>query len=195
MMGVLLDTCSGVCWSIVYATAIVLGVRHKTWFIPAVSICINLSWEFWVVVFRFIHGGAEGRAFWIQFIWLLLDIGVFLTLVCNNTKKRICLSGLAVALLFGWLLLFWLDWWVEFAFIDNALMSFLFILHWRKDGGRSASRLIAGMKLIGTLSATLFEGIFCWSFLALYVGGICLILDAHYLRLVNRKAKGDTKSP
>ena len=193
MAAVFLDACMGICWSLVYILAIALGIQQKTWCIPAVSICLNFSWEFWVVTFRLIHGGASGLAFYTQLGWLILDIGVLLTLICYFPKKHFVFVGLVVSLMIGWVLLFRLEWFLEFAFLDNALMSLLFIRRKLRDGTKGDSRLIGEAKLLGTLSSTVLEGVLRRNFFALYVGGICLILDAYYLLLVTQKTERRSK--
>ena len=77
-MNQILDATNGICWSIVYVEAIILGFRHKTWHIPQLAICQNFAWELLVVINR-LQNGFFGLPFFIQLAWLLLDIGVLIT--------------------------------------------------------------------------------------------------------------------
>lgn len=186
MLAMLLDGCSGFCWSTVYVAAIALGIKRKTYLIPALSICLNFSWEFWAVAERMFHGTARGESFFIQTAWLMLDVGVFVTLLLYGPRKgtRLCwrsLVGLTAALAIGYVLLFRKGRFLEWAFWDNTLMSGLFIRHYRKGNRGGVSLLIAAAKLLGTLCNTILEGIICKNLAALWLGGICLILDGYYL--------------
>lgn len=82
-----LDAVQFACWCCVYLYAIRNGFRYKTWCIPAVSICINFSWELWSVVLR-LRSGSANYGLMVSAVWLLLDVGVAATLVYNYRRRQ-----------------------------------------------------------------------------------------------------------
>ncbi len=80
-----LDAVQFACWCCVYLYAIRNGFRYRTWCIPAVSICINFSWELWSVVLR-LRSGSVNYGLWVSAVWLLLDVGVAATLICHYRR-------------------------------------------------------------------------------------------------------------
>jgi len=157
-----LDFGMGICWTVVYITAIVEGFRRKTWCIPAVSICINFSWEFWSVVVKTV-ANETGQSYYIPLVWLLLDIGVFLTLLLYGPKNgsKICwgaVAGLTAATLVGGFVFFQMQEFLLGSYLDNVTMSALFVRRRIKGDQNGDVKVIAVMKLIGTLCATMLYG-------------------------------------
>ncbi len=71
------------------------------------------------------------------------------------------------------------------AFLDNALMSALFLRRsYLSASPARRSRFLGICKLLGTLCATVVEGVLYWRSLLLWAGGICLLLDVFYLFVV-----------
>lgn len=159
-MNFVLDATNGICWSIVYATAIILGFRHRTWYIPQLAICQNLSWEFLIVISRF-QSGSFGFAFFIQFVWLLLDVGILITWIlydkCTSFIKKTVLLLLVFTALYT--LAYKADKWEFAAFLINLIMSVEFIRRTYQNGHCPNSIFIATANLIGTLSATILYGL------------------------------------
>lgn len=189
-MNMFLDMVSGVSWSLVYLTAIIVGCKHRTWCIPKLAICQNFAWEFWVVLNRICTGGTHSIAFAIQLAWLLLDIGVLITWLIFDqiNAKHFSSNLLLLYVVFAalYLLAYRAKNWEFSAFLINAIMSAAFIIRAHKDPGPWQSRFIAAGKLIGTLAATILNGIIYWNPLLLWLGGLCLLLDSYYLAIFRK---------
>lgn len=194
-MNTALDISSGICWSIVYIMAIVLGFQRKAWYIPKLAICQNFAWELLVVINR-LQSGSYGIAFAIQLLWLLLDIGVLITwLIYDRTGKYIWLKntglllGVSVAM---YILAYRAGKWEFAAFLINAIMSAGFVLRLYRNDTFPESVIIAGAKLVGTLAATILNGLIWWNPVLLWLGGLCLLLDGYYLiSILNNKMAGE----
>lgn len=194
-MNTFLDISSGICWSIVYIMAMVLGFQQKTWCIPKLAICQNLAWELLVVINR-IQSGSYGIAFLIQLAWLLLDIGVLITwLLYDRAEKLSWLkkTGLLLAVFAAmYLLACRAGKWEFAAFLINAIMSAGFVLRLHRNHEFPESAVIAGAKLVGTLAATILNGWIWWNPVLLWLGGICFLLDGYYLvSIVHKKMAGE----
>ena len=189
-MNLALDLISDICWSITYTAAIVLGAKRRTWCIPKLAICQNFAWEFWVVLDRFCTGGTRSVAFVIQFVWLLLDMGIlFLWLRYDRNKGQPLKNAmlLVVVMTAMYLLAYSGGYWEFAAFLINAIMSGLFILRASRDHSPWTSSVIASAKLVGTLAATILNGVIFRNGVILWLGGLCLIFDSYYLMTLRRK--------
>lgn len=190
-MHTLLDLTNGISWCIVYILAIIFGIKNKTWFIPKIAICQNFSWEFLMVLNRFLAGETYSIAFIIQLIWLILDaviLGSWIYLDRNKPFKliqNIALSFLVFTAMF--FLAYLAGEWEFSAFLINVIMSAAFVFRERKNIHAPCSVMIATCKLIGTLAATILSGIIYWDPLILWLGGICFILDIYYLAMISGK--------
>lgn len=193
-MTAVLDLISGVCWSVTYVAAVVLGVRKKIWYIPKLAICQNFAWEFWVVMERILTGSPLSTAFVIQIAWLALDVGVLFTWVHYDRGDPRNKLGNATLFLgvfaLMYLLAFRLGAWEFTAFAINAIMSAAFLLRENREEDAPKSCLIAVTKLVGTLAATILNGIIWRNMLLLWLGGICLLFDGRYLAVCARKFQG-----
>ena len=182
-MTIALDVASGMCWSIVYLVAIIKGFQSKTWCIPKLAICQNLSWELYIVISG-ITNNSYGTGFFVQLIWLILDIGVLLTwLLYDRDGKYAMLRKLGILLCVSVVMLFptyILSLWELTAFAINLIMSAAFIIRFRNGGIHWRSKVIAVAKLIGTFAATILNGVIFDNKMVLWLGGLCLILDSHY---------------
>jgi len=179
----------GVGWAIAYIAAISIGVRERCWCIPASAIYFNCAWELWSVIDRVCSGVAYDWSFFIPLVWLVLDAGIFVTLLLYGHN-----GGFYWGALF-WLLAFVLlsgavfnkgESFLVSAFLSNVWMSVAFIWNCVRGIGQRASRLIAISKMLGTLCATLLEGVMYRNLLVLYLGGVCFLLDLYYLILLIR---------
>lgn len=194
-MNLLLDLTSGVCWSVVYVFAAFQGIRHKTWCIPRLAICQNLAWEFWVVLYRLQSGEWNSSEFAVQLSWLILDIFVFLTWILRDSQtakklgENVVLLIVVFTYMYVWTYVF--NEWEASAFAINAIMSITFSLRFTNDRSAWTSIFIAVCKLIGTLSATILNGICYSNPLLLWLGGVCFLFDGYYLGLLINKLKGD----
>lgn len=190
-MNTVLDVISGISWSLVYITAIFLGIRHKTWCIPKLAICQNFAWEFWVVFNRFKIGATQSVAYAIQLVWFLLDIVILFTWLYFDRRKDRQLSKnislLLVVFAAMYLLAYRAEKWEFSAFLINAIMSAAFIVRASKSPGLRQSTVISIGKLIGTLAATILNGIIYWNPLLLWLGGLCFLFDCYYLSMLHRQ--------
>lgn len=195
-MNTVLDLCCGIGWSIAYVAAVILGVKRRTWCIPKLSICLNFSWEFWVVVNRLLNGNAFNQAFFIQLAWLLLDIGIVTEWLLFDrgapARRRNNIAMFLVIMAVMYALAYKAGEWGFSVFFVNLVMSAEFIYRTDRDVRNWTSPLIAVAKLIGTLAATILNGLIIWNPLTLWLGGVCFLLDGYYLvMLMNReKRKG-----
>lgn len=201
-MTTFLDFVQMLMWSFVYVYAVVAGFTYKTYCIPALSICINFAWEFWSVVIRVNNGQAWTFGFFISAIWLLLDIGVVVTMVKYYTPMRrggvpgwsvpvIGVTLMASAMSF---LLFNAELLAPIAFADNALMSALFLRkRFLNENRWRTSYIVAICKLIGTLCATIVTGLMSRQILISVLGTICLFLDILYIFTIREIRENEQK--
>ena len=184
-----LDVISGICWSIVYIIANIIGFRCKTWCIPKVAVCTNFSWEFLVVTYRLLTGQIHSFAFLIQFVWLILDIGILTTWLLYDTRdRRYALRNILLFILVFasiYLIACRQAMWEYVAFIINLLMSILFVYRLYKDPQKKWISFTVGIcKMLGTMAATLRCGILCCNSLIAWLGGLCFIADVLYITLL-----------
>lgn len=184
-MTVALDFLCGLGWTVAYILAVVRGFRYKTWCIPGFSICMNFAWELSAVLERISNGSTLGLPFAMQLSWLVFDLGILATwLLYDRSSKRQLLKNIllfltvlitvySVARLAGH--------WEFSVFLINLLMSLEFLVRLEKDPSAWASRGIAVAKLVGTLAATLLNGLVYTNLAVLWMGGLCLLLDSYYI--------------
>jgi len=208
---------SGICWSIVYIDSIRVGFKQKTYAMPIWALGLNIAWEFLHTVLN-----LRGEFFSIQTVvngvWFFLDLFILLSyfrfgyqFFPKNIQKRwfYIWSGTLIVVSFLLQYLFV----VEFgqfkgasyaAFLQNLLMSVLFIVMLVQRGGSNGQTLtIAVCKCIGTIAPTILFGfvghrIFggANSFI-LAVGIIIALFDLAYIWMLAktiRKEKQKTNS-
>jgi len=154
---------SGAFWTLAYLLIIRQGFRDRTYGMPLVALCANLSWEF---VFSFIHP-HPGIQHWVNLTWFLLDIIIFYQLLRYGADEFPALrpwtfySIVLLSLISSILGIEFVS--QEFqdptgvyaAFGQNLMMSGLFIamlLH--RNSLRGQSLWIALGKLLGTAAAS-----------------------------------------
>lgn len=182
-----------IAWSFVYIIAIIIGLKDRTLCIPGIPICLNFSWELFVVMFRILNNGAAGLGFLIQIIWLLLDIPILILWLYYSRNNNLFwknLSILIIAMGFIYIVAYRAGYWAYSAFFINLLMSVMFVYRKIYDPAQRTSLSIAILKLIGTLAATIGNGVLVRNSIVLWLGGLCLLLDIYYLILLLRKRKG-----
>ena len=154
---------SGVLWTITYLLIIHRGVLDRTYGMPLVALCANLSWEF-IFSFVFPHDLPQ-RA--VNVVWFSFDLVILLQLLLYGPREFAYLPrrayygvlALALATSFGAVLA------VTFEFDDfdgaytafgqNLMMSVLFIAMLRSRGSiRGQSVPIALLKMAGTALAS-----------------------------------------
>jgi drug/metabolite transporter superfamily protein YnfA len=159
---------SGACWIITYALIIRRGYLDRSYGMPIVAVCVNISWEF-VFTFLIPHERPQN---YINAGWLLLDLFIFaqLLLFWRSDYRRLDevifypFAGSALLASFG--LIYTMA--TEFdrcgaysAFGQNFLMSILFmIMLFQRNSLMGQSVYIALVKLAGTALASLAAWLF-----------------------------------
>lgn len=194
-----LTVVSGLAWTVVYAEAIRLGFRDRTYAIPAAALGLNFAWEV-VHASHSVATGITAQGFF-NIVWGLADVLIVYTFLRFGRAELP--SWVTRRLFIGWALLLGamafavqLLFVVEFgwddaaryaAFLQNLLMSGLFIAMFVARGGvRGQSLVIAVAKWIGTLAPTVVFGWYGNSPLILGVGALCSALDLAYIGLLWR---------
>jgi hypothetical protein len=193
---------------VAYILIIRRGFLEKTYGIPMVALAGNIVWEFlfgffirppgsepinlWVII-SLIWFGMEGLIF-----WQMLKFGV-------NEKwpsKRFFYSGVVIAVIFALgaelAITYQLsDWEGQYAsFVDNFMMSILFINMLYNRGVRGQSVYIAISKLIGTLAIGIGYLVrFPTAPLQWYLSGGILFFDLLYTGLLYVKLREEGINP
>jgi hypothetical protein len=190
---------SGLAWTAVYVDAIRIGFRDKSYAVPAAALGLNFAWEA-IYASRSVATGISVQGVF-NIAWCLADVLIVYTFLKFGrselpawvTRKLFIgwalllgVTSFAVQLLFvaefGWELASRYA-----AFLQNLLMSGLFIALFAARGGmRGQSLLIGVAKWIGTLAPTIVFGWYGNSPLILGVGGLCSIFDLAYIGLLWR---------
>jgi hypothetical protein len=184
----------GVFWTLVYILIIRLGFREKTFGMPVIALCTNISWEF---VFSFVRPHNIPQRY-IDVTWFVLDSVILYQVVVFgksdfiNKPARLFYPGFALSLILSlWAILSvtyeFRDWnGVYSAFGGNLLMSVLFVtMLLRRNNVCGQSMYIALFKMVGTVSASILSFTFYPSSLLLGFLYITIFLfDAIYLVLL-----------
>jgi hypothetical protein len=187
---------SGLAWTAVYVECIRVGLRDRTYAMPLVALGLNIAWETtyaWHDLSGTIH--AQGV---INTAWALADVVIVYTFVRFGRAEFPSLSGRLFA---GWAVLIfassyavqwlfigefgWEDAAGYAAFLQNLLMSGLFVAMFVARGGRRGqSMVIAVTKWIGTLAPTIAFGALEHSPFILGIGILCSVFDLVYIGLL-----------
>lgn len=196
---------SGICWTVVYIDGIRLGIRDQSYAIPFYALALNIFWELLQTFYGFRSTLTVQTV--INAVWFLFDAGILFTYF--KYGRKYFPSNLLPGAFIGWSLLGLITaFCVEFAFIrefgvaigagysaflQNLLMSVLFIDMLVKRGSREGQSLIIAVnKWIGTLTPTILFGIIGdggfpnGSFLILVLGMLCSAFDLIYIWLLFR---------
>ena len=198
-MTLFLTIMSGLAWTAVYIDAIRIGFRDRTYAIPAAALGLNFAWET-IYATRSVATGITAQGVF-NIAWGLADVVIVYTFLKFGRSE---LPGWITRRLFiGWTVLLGVTSFVvqllfvaEFgwdqasryaAFLQNLLMSGLFIAMFVARGGRRGqTMLIAVAKWIGTLAPTIVFGWYGNSPLILGLGVLCSIFDLAYIGLLWR---------
>jgi hypothetical protein len=198
-MTLFLTVLSGLAWTVVYVDAIRIGLRDRSYAIPAAALGLNFAWEA-IYASRSVATGISVQGVF-NIAWGLADVVIVYTFLKFGRSE---LPAWVTRWLFiGWALLLGVTSFavqllfvVEFgwelagryaAFLQNLLMSGLFIAMFAARGGmRGQSLLIGVAKWIGTLAPTIMFGIFQNSPFILGVGALCSVFDLTYIGLLWR---------
>lgn len=199
-MSLLLTLTSAVAWTLVYAEAIRIGWRERTYALPAAALALNLAWE-WLYAGHGLLVRPGDAQTWVDVVWGLADLAILVTFLRwgrrelpSFVSRQLFVAG-AVCLLLGSAavqLLFVAEFGfagsrsaVYSSFLQNLVMSGLFVgLFLSRGGPRGQSVLIAVAKWLGTLAPTLLFGVLRHSVLALGIGLLCSVTDLAYLGLL-----------
>ncbi len=150
---------SGAFWTFTYALMIRRGFLDKTYGMPLVALCANISWEF-IFSFLYPHGPVQRP---VNIVWFSLDLVILFQLLryglreFDDLSKRVfyAMFGMALATSFCAVLSVTYefdDWYGAYsAFGQNLLMAVLFLAMLRARGSpRGQSVFIALSKMLGT---------------------------------------------
>ena len=150
----------GIFWILTYAFIISKGYKDKTYGMPLLALCANISWEF---IFSFLLPHSPPQLY-INYLWFVLDVIIVFQFFKyyknefpNLSSLTLCIVfGISVAsafsiILSGGIFLGDVDG-VYAAFGQNLLMSVLFVVMFFKRGNtlRGQSIFIAIFKMAGT---------------------------------------------
>jgi len=152
---------SGVFWTLGYILIIKLGFQEKTFGMPKVALCANISWEF---IFSFIHPHSLPQIY-INVAWFSFDLVILFQTIRfgkryfnRNLPSKLFYPSffLTLILSFGAVLSIthqFKDWNGKYAaFGQNFMMSVLFVsMLLRRNNVSGQSMYIALFKMFGTL--------------------------------------------
>jgi hypothetical protein len=188
---------SGLFWTITYLLIIIKGSREKTYGMPMVALCANISWEF---IFSFIIPHKSPQLY-IDYCWLFFDVGILIQFLMygkkdfpSNLSSKLFFPSFLLSLILCFLgvLLISLEFednhGVYAAFGQNLMMSVLFIfLLIKRNSTEGQSVYIAVFKMVGTiLPSILFYHYYPDNLLLMFLYFSILIFDLIYLILLIR---------
>jgi hypothetical protein len=200
-MATFLTLTSGVCWTIVYITLIVLGFKQKTYGMPLWALTLNLAWELTYGIDALISGPLSLQGI-VNNIWAALDVVILVTLVRYGNQYlkvktqhlffiEVC-AALTVSIIVQATLINYLGVAVGAAvsaYLQNLLMSILFIqMLIMRSGVEGQSEIIAVAKFVGTLAPTILF-VIRGNYFVLWIGILCAIFDILYIGLLHQKQK------
>ncbi len=210
---------SGLSWTIVYIDCIRIGITQKTYAMPFWALALNFAWELLHTVLGYREWGLYVQ-FYINALWALLDAGILYTYLRYGYKHfpdhlrkywfyLWSILGLATAFILQGLFIneFGMALGATYAaFLQNLLMSILFIVMLVQRGGSEGQTLlIAISKWIGTLTPTILFGVLGITGggltqepmpFVLAIGTLISVFDLIYIRmLTNTKASEKDEKP
>ena len=198
--------CSGIFWSITYLLILRRGFVDKSYGMPVVALCANLSWEF---IFSFVHPHSKPQLY-IDYAWFALDVGILMQYLMYGRKEfpehlpvSLFYPAFLLTLLLSFLFILLMS--REFndlngvyaAFSQNLLMSVLFIhMLLRRNSPQGQSLYIALSKMIGTVfPSVLLYMYFPESYFLILLYISIFIFDMTYLLLLFFKIKAKGINP
>lgn len=196
---------SGIFWTITYILIIRRSYQDKTYGMPLIALCANISWE---AIFSFIYPPSLIQHI-VNLIWFFLDVGIFVQLLRYGPRefadfsKRLFYSICTITLCtsFGTVLLITMEFQDKgtySAFGQNLMMSILFLVMLsRRRSLRGQSMGIALCKLVGTACASLafyLDSPFAHkSVLLPFLFAAILVYDAIYVAMVYRQMRSQAR--
>lgn len=199
----ILTIISGLCWTAVYIEGIRVGLKDQSYAIPFYALALNLAWELLYTFYGFRTSLSVQTI--VNATWFLFDVGILYTYL--KYGRKYFPRHLPMRAFIAWTLLILITaLFVQYAFVrefgvrvgagysaflQNLLMSVLFIIMFVRRGGNEGQSLsIATNKWIGTLAPTIQYGILGdggfpnGSFLILTAGIFCSVFDLIYIRML-----------
>jgi hypothetical protein len=203
---IFLQVGSGFFWTLTYILILRRGYKDKTYGMPVLALCANLSWEF-TFAFIFPHPTPQ---LYINYVWLLFDTGILIQYFyyghqdfVRNLPKQLFVPAFLVKLVLSALTIILISYeFDEFigiyaAFGQNLLMSVLFIsLLLKRYNISGQSIYIALFKMIGTiLPSVLFYNYFPKSYLLQLLYLAILFYDLVYFFMLYTRTKAAGINP
>ncbi len=198
----------GIFWILTYIFIISKGYNDKTYGMPLLALCANISWEF---IFSFLLPHSPPQLY-INYLWFALDVVIVFQFFKyyknefpNLSSLTLCIVfGISVAtalsiILSGGIFLGDVDG-VYAAFGQNLLMSVLFVAMFFKRGNtlRGQSIFIAIFKMLGTgltsIHFYLFEPVSQSTFVLPFLFISIFFFDLLYAVLIVKQYKKNNKS-
>jgi hypothetical protein len=197
---------SGLFWTLAYLFILRVGRKDKTYGMPLVALCANVSWEF---IFSFVIPHSRPQLF-IDYVWLFFDLGIVIQYLTYGKKEfprnlptsyfyPSFLLALSLAFLCILLLSHELDdkHGIYAAFAQNFMMSILFVfLLLKRNSSKGQSLYIALSKMVGTLiPSILFYLTFPKSYFLVFLYMAIFIFDTIYFLLLFKKLEEEGVNP
>ncbi len=198
----------GIFWILAYLFIISKGFKDRSYCMPLIALCVNISWEF---IFSFGFPSSPPQLF-INYLWFGLDAIIVFQFFKYHKNEFPGLSSRKIYTAFGLLTItafsailsgavFLGDLkGVYTAFGQNLLMSVLFIAMFFKRGNtlRGQSIFIAAFKMLGTgltsIHFYLFEPVSQSSIVLPFLFISIFFFDLLYVALVLKQYKKNNKS-
>jgi hypothetical protein len=197
----------GIFWILTYIFLISKGFKDKTYGMPLIALCANISWEF---IFSFIFPHTPPQLF-INYLWFGLDIIIVIQFLKYGKNEFSDLSSSKLYSLFTFLIV------SEFgiilvsgittgefkgvysAFGQNLVMSILFIMMlFKRNSLRGQSIYIAIFKMLGTgltsLHYYLYEPLSQSSFILPSLFVSIFVFDIVYIYLIIKRYNSNNTS-
>lgn len=217
-LALFLTLLSGLCWTLTYFFSIRVGFQDKLDAMPFLALALNIAWEALYTVTGLYDSLTNVQA-WVNLVWVAFDV-VLLYIYFKFAGKEFrapkkyfipwSVFGLVMAFVLQIVFLIGfgtydlgtanlgiltnllnphLGCWYS-AFIQNLVMSFLYIGMFIRRRGAAGQRLtIAVSKCIGTFAPTIMYGVMLGDKVVLALGLFTFVLDVIYIWMVSRGEK------
>lgn len=191
----ILQVGTGFFWTITYILIIRCGFKDKTYGMPVVALCANISWEF---IFSFIYP-HEGLQLIINILWFFLDTIIMLQYLLfgwKSFKKYISAKYFypifLIVLVLSFFIIITIS--IEFndfqgkysAFAQNFMMSILFVVLLFARGNTLGQSIYIGIfKMFGSLLAAIGFYLYFESYLINLFSIGTLFFDLLYIVLLH----------
>ncbi len=193
---------SGLCWTMVYVLIIYRSFKDKTYGMPFWALAFNISWEFIFSIVLASH--ADATQLIVNRVWLGFDVFILVAYFVYGRKEwpenvpRILFypySALVIVMSYLFVYLITIKFndftGLHIAFIQNLMMSWLFIAMLNRRGSRAGQSLgIAVLKMLGTLAPAIQFA--ARSEFVLFLGAGCFVVDCIYIVMLIPKTRNRT---